>query len=88
MIEDDYSPGPTCCVGECCGPGSYCCSHPDNKHDHPDETMDFEDGKYTLVLSEDGHVTALRYGQPWREFIGDKFIGNVVEKLFQLERRA
>lgn len=26
--------GPTCCVGDCCGPGSYCCTHPDNNHEH------------------------------------------------------
>jgi hypothetical protein len=31
---DGYDRGPTCCVGECCGPGSYCCGHPDNVHEH------------------------------------------------------
>lgn len=29
--------GPTCCAGECCGAGSYCCGHPDNEHEHEDE---------------------------------------------------
>lgn len=31
------TPGPTCCVGSCCGPGSYCCGHPDNVHEHTAE---------------------------------------------------
>ena len=31
---EDY--GPICCRGGCCGPGSYCCGHPDNEHDHPE----------------------------------------------------
>jgi hypothetical protein len=31
---DGYDRGPTCCVGECCGPGSYCCGHPENIHEH------------------------------------------------------
>lgn len=34
---DEETPGPVCCVGECCGPGSYCCSHPDNDHEHDEE---------------------------------------------------
>ncbi|QPL15097.1 hypothetical protein SEA_HAUNTER_55 [Microbacterium phage Haunter] len=35
------TPGPTCCVGSCCGPGSYCCGHPDNEHEHtPEEIAD------------------------------------------------
>lgn len=31
------TPGPVCCVGSCCGPGSYCCGHPDNDDEHDEE---------------------------------------------------
>lgn len=31
----DY--GPICCTGGCCGPGSYCCGHPDNHHEHDED---------------------------------------------------
>ena len=31
------SPGPVCCTDDCCGPGSYCCAHPENTpHTHPE----------------------------------------------------
>lgn len=33
--ELGISPGPACCLGDCCGPGSYCCTHPENNHAHP-----------------------------------------------------
>lgn len=26
---------PQCCTDDCCGPGSYCCSHA-NPHEHPE----------------------------------------------------
>lgn len=35
--DDGFSPGPSCCIGDCCGPGSYCCGHPDNVHDHEED---------------------------------------------------
>lgn len=47
-------------------------------------SMDFEGGKYTLKLHEGGIVTADRYGEPWRDFVGDKFMTNVARKLFEL----
>lgn len=42
------TPGPTCCVGSCCGPGSYCCGHPDNVHEHDDEQ---EEADYAASLT-------------------------------------
>lgn len=31
------STGPACCTDGCCGPGSYCCTHPENApHSHPE----------------------------------------------------
>lgn len=84
-VEEEFSPGPICCKGGCCGPGSYCCGHPDNVHEHEERRMDFENGKYTLIMDDGGIVTALRHGEPWREFIGDKFIGLLARKVFGLE---
>lgn len=38
------------------------------------EQMDFNDGKYT-VISDNGRLTALRYGEPWnRDLTGDNLI--------------
>lgn len=33
VSEDYYGTGEFCCQGECCGPGSWCCSHA-GPHDH------------------------------------------------------
>lgn len=103
-----FSPGPSCCIGQCCGLGSYCCGHPDNVHTHTKQEewevdnaiaikagagpleplypmkLDLENGKYTLVLSESGSVTALRCGEPWQEFVGDKFMVAVARHIFEL----
>ena len=43
------TPGPTCCVGSCCGPGSYCCGHQDNVHEHDDEQ---EEADYAAFLAD------------------------------------
>lgn len=49
------------------------------------KTLDLENGKYTLVLDDDtGKVTALRYGEPWREFVGDKFMYLLALHIFDL----
>jgi hypothetical protein len=46
--------------------------------------LDLENGKYTLMLSEDHKVTALRYGEAWREFVGDKFMYVLARQVFGL----
>lgn len=50
------------------------------------QQLDLENGKYTLIQFEDGTLEALRYGEPWRTFVGDKFIGCVAEELFVLKQ--
>jgi hypothetical protein len=40
--------------------------------DYPDR-HDFADGKYT-VINDRGKLTALRYGEPWRDITGDNLI--------------
>lgn len=53
--------GPSCCVGSCCGAGSYCCGHPDNVHSH--KPVMFSSGKHD-------HLTA--DPRPWRCTEGGK----------------
>lgn len=36
--------------------------------------IELEGGKYTYVLDEAGKQEALRYGEPWRDLVGDKFV--------------
>jgi len=36
--------------------------------------IDLEDGKYTYLLDDIGGQQALRYGEPWRDLTGDKFV--------------
>lgn len=50
----------------------------------PERRHDLEDGKYTVILAEDGHtVRVLRHGEPWRDFIGDKFVSLLVQAFFE-----
>lgn len=35
--------------------------------------IDLNDGKYTYVM-DNGKQYALRYGEPWRDLCGDKFV--------------
>ena len=35
--------------------------------------IDLDDGKYTYVM-DNGKQYALRYGEPWRDLTGDKFV--------------
>lgn len=46
-----------------------------------------EDGKYTYVRDEEkGAQHALRYGQPWRDLTGDKFIYCLAAKVEELQK--
>lgn len=48
------------------------------------EQMDFDDGKYTVV-SDNGRLKALRYGQPWRDLTGDHLVYAMLVKAIQLK---
>lgn len=42
------------------------------------------EGKYTYERDDDGQQRALRYGEPWRDLVGDKFVaamGYEIERL-------
>jgi hypothetical protein len=45
--------------------------------------LTLHDGKYTLVLHENGQARVLRYGEPWRnlsqELVGDHFMASLIE---------
>lgn len=45
------------------------------------------DGKYTVILPEDGKLHALRYGQPWRECVGDSLILTLAQDIETLRER-
>lgn len=46
--------------------------------------LDLEDGKYT-ILSDDGRMQALRYGEQWRDLTGDNLVGALVSRIEELE---
>lgn len=52
------------------------------------ETIDLEDGKYTLCLHSDGRLEALRYGEPWRELCGDKLVLCLMQRVQALESKV
>jgi len=47
--------------------------------------LNFEDGKYTAWIPEDLDIDKViyiwRYGEPWREFLGDKFISILLDEI-------
>lgn len=46
--------------------------------------VDVDGGKYTVVMTQDGHLHALRYGEPWRECVGDNLIGCMAGEIEEL----
>jgi len=54
--ELGISTGPVCCTGDCCGPGSYCCTHPENNHAHPLDD-DEPDHEHIATLQNPEHCT-------------------------------
>lgn len=45
------------------------------------------DGKYTVVLDNNGKLYALRYGQPWRDCCGDNLVFALAQDLETLSGR-
>lgn len=45
------------------------------------------DGKYIFRLDTDTHtLVCLRYGEPWREFVGDKAIHALFDEVLRLRK--
>ena len=45
------------------------------------------DSKYTVILSREGHLRALRYGQEWRDCVGDGLILTLAQDIETLTER-
>lgn len=46
--------------------------------------LELGQGKYTYILHDDGRQEALRYGEPWRDLVGDNLVfhlGSTIETL-------
>jgi hypothetical protein len=46
--------------------------------------LELGEGKYTYILHDDGRQEALRYGEPWRDLVGDNLVfhlGSTIETL-------
>jgi hypothetical protein len=75
-----------CCCYECYQSGKLrdwleCRDNPTRtEHTHPpakpvwDLDITVADGKYTVRLGPDRRLHALRYGEPWRDCVGDNLI--------------
>lgn len=46
------------------------------------------DGKYTVQMDEKGRLYALRYGEPWRDLVGDKLVLALASELEMLRERV
>ncbi len=38
------------------------------------QRVELDGGKYTVIRENDGRMHALRYGEPWRDLVGDNLI--------------
>lgn len=52
-----------------------------SKHSEDTNTVVIEDGKYTIKGIETGRLEALRYGEPWRDLVGDKFVLSLAQEI-------
>lgn len=41
-------------------------------------------GKYTVIQDERGHLKALRYGEPWRDLVGDNLVLALAQEVQEL----
>lgn len=48
------------------------------------ETIKLQDGKYTIT-NNNGVLKAFRYGEEWRDIVGDNLICALVQKVNELE---
>jgi len=55
------------------------------KMDYPTR-LDFCDGKYTVIYDfSTGQSECLRYGQPWRQLVGDKMVLAMFDRVVELQ---
>ena len=47
-------------------------------------SVKFSDGKYEFVFNDQTcYLECLRYGKPWRDFVGDKAVGDLMCGYFE-----
>ena len=46
------------------------------------------DEKYTVIQDENGKLYALRYGEPWRDLVGDNLILRMAQQLAEFKNRG
>lgn len=56
----------------------------EGEHTAHELRVTIRDGKYTVVLPVDGKLHALRYGQPWRDCVGDGLILSFAQEVERL----
>jgi hypothetical protein len=50
---------------------------------------DFLDGKYTVIFDETtGRLSALRYGEPWRDLVGDAMVLAMLQRVDALQQEV
>lgn len=47
-----------------------------------------QDGKYTVIMENDGRLHALRHGEPWRDCVGDKLILALAQEVETLREKV
>ncbi len=45
------------------------------------------DGKYTILINSLGALSALRYGEPWRDLVGDNLVRAMVVEIERLREK-
>lgn len=48
---------------------------------------EFDSGKYVVIFGNDGSLTALRNGQPWRDMTGDKLFLSMLQEVETIRRK-
>lgn len=49
--------------------------------------VELEGGKYTIVMTEAGHLSAKRYGEPWRDLVGDGMVLTMAHEIEELREK-
>lgn len=51
-------------------------------------SIQLADNKYEIGRTADGHVVALRYGEPWRDCVGDNLIAALLDYALSMEEAS
>ncbi len=46
------------------------------------------DGKYTILINDLGALSALRYGEPWRNLVGDNLVRAMAVEIEELREKV